>query len=83
MTLLFNLTLLDLSITARSLFSITMNLRQVITSFLLLNSNFGNVFGESYIPAYIEGTPLTGQVVGNAPADLRDKPLFRIEHKVL
>merc|ERR1712109_115932 len=62
--------------------SITMNLRQVITSFLFLNSNFGNVFGESYIPAYIEGTPLTGQVVGNAPPDLRDKPLFRIEHKV-
>jgi len=62
--------------------SITMNLRQVITSFLYLTSNFGSIFGESYIPAYIEGTPLTGQVVGNAPADLRDKPLFRIEHKV-
>jgi len=59
-----------------------MNPGQVNTSLLFLILNIGNVLGKSYIPAYIEGTPLTGQVVGNAPADLRNEPLFRIEHKV-
>ena len=38
--------------------------------------------GDSYIPTYIEGTPVIGSVVDNAPADLRNEPLFRIQHKV-
>ena len=57
-----------------------MNSGRVIATLLFLNLR--TIHGESYIPAYIEGTPLSGKVMDNAPADIRNEPLFRIEHKV-
>ena len=56
------------------------NTVKVITTLILLN--LYNVSSNSYIPTYIEGTPITGSITGNAPPDIRGKPLFRIEHKV-
>jgi hypothetical protein len=56
------------------------NTVKVITTLILLN--LYNVSSNSYIPTYIEGTPITGSITGNASPDIRGKPLFRIEHKV-
>ena len=56
------------------------NTLKVITTLILLN--LYNVSSNSYIPAYIEGTPITGSITDNVPPDIRGKPLFRIEHKV-
>jgi ubiquinone/menaquinone biosynthesis C-methylase UbiE len=38
---------------------------------------------ESYIPKYVEGTPISGQVTALDPPDMRHKPLFRINHLVM
>ena len=40
------------------------------------------VGGESYIPKYLEGTPVEGQVVSIEGPDLRKANLYRIEHQV-
>ena len=52
-------------------------------SFLYLILAFVSVEGESYIPTYIEGVPVSGQVISIEEPDLRKASLFRIEHQVL
>ena len=52
------------------------------TLLLLLFSTLNLAQGESYIPKYIEGTPLASKVVSIQPPDLRQADLFRIELQV-
>ena len=55
----------------------TMEGRLLIFTFLV-----ALVGGESYIPKYLEGTPVEGQVVSIEGPDLRKANLYRIEHQV-
>ena len=52
----------------------------IITFIILFLSTFTR--GESYIPKYVEGTPVKGRVLKITPPDLRKEELYRIEHKV-
>lgn len=49
----------------------------------VLAFTLGITNGKSYLPPYIEGVPSKGAVVAIDPPDMRNAPLFRIEHKVL
>lgn len=42
-----------------------------------------SVAADSYIPRYIEGVPVVGQVVSIEKPDLRNANLYRIQHQVL
>ena len=55
-------------------------LNKAILFFFLITITGTNT--ESYIPRYIEGTPLSAHVVSIQPPDLRGSPLFRIEFEV-
>ncbi len=59
-----------------------MHYKLFVLTFLLTISTIVKSDSSSYIPKYVEGTPEAGGVTGMDPADLRGRPLFRIEHKV-
>ena len=51
-----------------------------LSTFCSLYCNLVN--GESYIPKYVEGNPIEGQILTIDPPDLRKEDLYRIDHKV-
>ena len=57
-----------------------MKLDRFVCLFFIL---VGSVNADSYIPRYIEGVPVVGQVVSIEEPDLRNANLYRILHQVL